>query len=130
MATSRPAPASVDEYIAVFAPNVQTILQKVRQAVRSAAPDAIEVISYRIPALKQNGIPVYYAAFKTHIGFYPPVNGDARLDAAAAPYKGVKGNLRFPLDKPIPYDLIERLTKLRVKQDLAKTAFKRNNGRT
>ena len=129
MATSRPAPASVDEYIAAFVPNVRAILQRVRQAVRSAAPDAIEVISYRIPALKQNGILLYFAAFKTHIGFYPPVRGDARLDAAAAPYKGEKGNLRFPFDKPIPYDLIERLTKLRVKQDLAKAASKRNTGR-
>jgi uncharacterized protein YdhG (YjbR/CyaY superfamily) len=68
MATSRPAPANVEEYIAAFAPNVQTILRRVRQAVRSAAPDAIEVISYRIPAFRQNGVLVYFAAFKTHIG--------------------------------------------------------------
>ena len=63
-----------------------------------------------MPALKLNGILVYFAAFKKHIGFYPPIRGDARLERAAAPYAGEKGNLRFPLDKPIPYDLIRRLT--------------------
>ena len=75
-----------------------------------------------MPALKLNGILVYFAAFKKHIGFYPPIRGDARLERAAAPYAGEKGNLRFPLDKPIPYDLIRRLTEFRVKQDLAKSA--------
>ena len=75
-----------------------------------------------MPAIKLNGILVYLAAFKKHIGFYPPISGDARLDErAAAPYAGEKGNLRFPLDT-IPYDLIRRLTEFRVKQDLAKAA--------
>ena len=122
MVTSRPAPANVDEYIATFSPEVQVILQQVRQVVRSAAPDAQEVMSYRIPALKLNGVLVYFAAFKKHIGFYPPVSGDARLEEAASHYAGEKGNLRFPMDKPIPFDLIERLTKLRVRQDLANAA--------
>ena len=105
------------------------MLQRVRQVVRAAAPDAQEVISYQMPAFKLNGILVYFAAFKNHIGFYPPVRGDARIEKAASPYAGEKGNLRFPLDKPIPFELINRLTKLRVKQDLAKAATNSKKGR-
>jgi len=82
-----------------------------------AAPEAREAISYGIPAFKQKRILVYFAAFKAHIGFYPPIRGDAKLEAAAARYANEKGNLRFPLDEPMPYKLIERLTKLRVRQD-------------
>ena len=130
MATHNPGPEDVDEYIAKYPPEVQAVLQQVRQVVRSAAPDAREVISYRMPALKQNGVLVYFAAFKNHIGLYPPIKGDARLQKAAAPYAGEKGNLRFPLDRPIPFDLIDRLTRLRVAQDLANTAAKGKKGRT
>lgn len=122
MATSPSKPLNVDQYIATFAPEIQAVLQQVRQVVRGAAPGAKELISYQMPALKQNGILVYFAAFKKHIGFYPPIKGDARLEEAAAPYAGEKGNLRFPIDKPMPFDLIRRLTELRVKQDLAKAA--------
>lgn len=122
VATSPTKPSNVDEYIATFAPHVQAVLQQVRQVVREAAPDAKEVISYQMPALKQNGMLVYFAAFKKHVGFYPPIKGDARLEKAAAPYAGEKGNLRFPLDQPMPFDLIRRLTEFRVKQDLAKAA--------
>lgn len=121
MATSN----TIDEYISGFSPEVQAILQKVRQVVRSAAPDAEEVISYQMPAIKLNGILVYFAAFKNHIGLYPPIKGDARLEQAVSPYAGEKGNLRFPLDQPIPYALIERIAKLRVKQDLAKAKAQR-----
>lgn len=120
MESIRAAPVSVDEYIQGFSPEVQAILQRVRQVVREAAPDAQEVISYRMPAVKQNGVLVYFAAFKNHIGVYPPITGDAGLQKAIAPYAGEKGNLRFPLDKPMPYDLISRITALRVKQDAAK----------
>lgn len=130
MATSRSTPANVDQYIATFPPQIQAVLQQVRQAVRSAAPDAQEVISYKMPALKLNGILVYFAAFKRHIGFYPPIRGNARLEKAASPYAGEKGNLRFPYDKPIPLDLISRLTELRVKQDLAKAAARGKRQRT
>ena len=80
MATQRPAAATVDAYIAAFPPDVQAVLQQVRQAVRAAAPMAEETISYQIPAYKQAGILVYFAAFKNHIGFYPPVNGDPAED--------------------------------------------------
>jgi len=119
------APTTVDEYIAAFPPEVRRILQRVRRAARAAAPEAREVISYRMPALKQNGVLVYFAAFKNHIGLYPPIKGDADIAKAIAPYAGEKGNLRFPFDEPIPYDLIARITALRLKQDLAKAASKR-----
>lgn len=124
MSSKRNAPETIDEYISAFSPEIQAILQQIRHVVRSAAPDAQEVISYQIPAFKLNGMLVYFAAFKKHIGFYPPVRGDARLEKAAAPYAGVKGNLKFPFDQPIPFDLIKRITKFRVKQSTAKAASK------
>lgn len=120
MAKIQRKPGTVDEYIASFDPAVQAILQKVRATARAAAPDAVEVLSYGIPALKRNGVLVYFAAFKGHIGFYPPIKGDAELERAASVYAGEKGNLRFPYDKPIPYDLISALTRLRAEQDLAR----------
>jgi uncharacterized protein YdhG (YjbR/CyaY superfamily) len=120
MPTVRAAPKSIDDYIAAFSPEVQTILERIRLTIRSAAPDAQETISYRIPTFTLNGALVHFAAFKEHIGFYPPVRGDARLEKASSAYAGEKGNLRFPLDQPIPYGLIERLVKLRAKQNLLK----------
>ena len=125
MATNRVVPKTIDEYISAFSPEVRAILQEVRQVVRSAAPGAQEAISYNIPAFKLNGVLVYFAAFKQHIGFYPPIRGDSRLEKAVSQYAGEKGNLRFPLDQPIPYALIERITKLRVKQNLAKAKAQR-----
>ena len=107
-------PRTVDEYIAGFAPDVQTILEKIRQTVKAAAPEAEETISYRMPAFKLNGVLVYFAAFKRHIGLYPPVRGDDNLMRAVKPYAGKKGNLQFPLDKPIPYELIRSIVKARV----------------
>ena len=129
MATGRFTPKSIDEYIAAFPPEVQTILERIRRTISDAAPDAKETISYQIPTFTLSGILVHFAAFKKHIGFYPPVSGDARLQKAVSPYAGEKGNLRFPLDQPIPYDLIERIVKFRVKQNLAKAAAKSKKGR-
>jgi uncharacterized protein YdhG (YjbR/CyaY superfamily) len=120
MATRRAAPKNVDEYIEAYPPDVRAVLERIRSTIRSAAPDAQEAISYQIPAFKLNGALVYFAAFKKHIGLYPPVRGDARLEKAIAPYAGEKGNLRFPLDHPIPFDLIERIVKFRVRQNRAK----------
>jgi uncharacterized protein YdhG (YjbR/CyaY superfamily) len=122
MATPKSNPARVDQYISAFPPDVRVILQKIRRVVRKAAPDAQETISYRILTFKLNGVLLYFAAFKKHIGLYPPVRGDARLEKAVARYAGEKGNLRFPLDEPIPYGLIERIAKLRVRQNRAKAA--------
>lgn len=130
MNSNQGIPKNVDEYIEGFSREIQAVLRRVRKTVRDAAPHAQEVISYRMPALKQNGILVYFAAFKGHIGLYPPVAGDARLLKAITPYAGPKGNLRFPYDKPIPYELISRITELRVKQDSAKSATKRTKART
>lgn len=117
-------PKDIDRYIEQFPVDVQSILQKVRETIKHAAPDAEEVISYQMPAFRQHGILVYFAAWKNHIGLYPPISGQKALEKAVAPYAGPKGNLQFPLGKPIPYDMIERIVKLRVKQDLAKAASK------
>jgi uncharacterized protein YdhG (YjbR/CyaY superfamily) len=113
-------PASVEDYIRSFPPQTRAVLRRIRSVVRAAAPDAREVISYHMPALKGNGILIYYAAFKQHIGVYPPIWGDAKLEVAVAPYAGPKGNLRFPLAGPIPYALIARVTRHRARQDAAK----------
>ena len=113
----------VDEYIAGFPPKTRAALRKVRGTLRKGAPDAEETISYRIPALRANGMLVYFAGFKNHIGMFPPVRGDARLIAALKRYQGPKGNLRFPLDEPMPLTLIARIAKLRVKQDQGKPAL-------
>ena len=113
-------PETIDEYNAGFPPEKRAILEKIRTTIRGAAPDAKEVISYRMPTFTQNGVLVHYAAFKNHIGLYPPVSGDAELEAALAPYAGEKGNLRFTLDQPIPYDLIGRIVKHKLKQNEAK----------
>jgi uncharacterized protein YdhG (YjbR/CyaY superfamily) len=121
MPTGRGQPKNIDEYIESFSPEVQAILEKIRLTIRDAAPGAQETISYKIPAFKLNRILVYFAAFKNHIGLYPPVRGDARLMKAISIYAGEKGNLQFPLDRPIPYGLIEKIVKLRVKQASSKT---------
>src|SRR5579862_3180352 len=121
MATQKSAATNIDEYIASCAPDVQPLLARIRSTIRKAAPDAQETISYKIPAFRLNGMLVYFAAFKNHIGFYPPVRGDARLEKAITPYAGPKGNLRFLLSQPIPHGLIERIVKFRVKQNLSKS---------
>ena len=121
MAGKRTTPRDIDEYISGFAPEVRLILERIRSTIRRAAPGAQETISYQIPAFRQNGVLVYFAAFKKHIGFYPPVRGDAALEKAVGRYAGEKGNLRFPLDEPIPYALIARIVKLRVRQDRKET---------
>jgi uncharacterized protein YdhG (YjbR/CyaY superfamily) len=120
-----PEAANIDAYIAASPLAAQPALRRIREIARAAAPDAKEAISYRMPALRGRGILVYFAAFKTHIGLFPPVRGDPRLDRDLARYRGPKGNLRFPLDEPMPYDLIERILRLRAEQDQAPTRRKR-----
>jgi uncharacterized protein YdhG (YjbR/CyaY superfamily) len=122
-------PKDIDQYIATFPSECQLVLAKVRQTIRDAAPDATETISYQMPAFKQHGILVYFAAWSKHIGLYPPISGDKSLEKAVARYAGPKGNLQFPLNEPIPYHLIERIVKLRVKQDSAKAAARRKKKR-
>jgi len=117
--TGRNAPGNIDEYIAAFSPGIQTILERIRSVIMQAAPDARETISYGMPAFAVNGVLVYFAAFRKHIGLYPPVRGDVRMEKAVSAYAGPKGNLKFPLDRPIPYDLIGRIVRLRAKQNLS-----------
>ena len=119
-----PKPQDIDSYVSRFPRDTQAILEKVRATIRQASPDAKETISYQIPAFKLNGILVHFAAWKKHIGLYQPFSGDKALEKAVAKYAGPKGNLQFPLDEPIPYDLIKRIVKLRVKQNMAKAAAK------
>ena len=113
-------PGTIDEYIAAFPRDVQALLERIRTTIHGAAPGAQETISYRIPAFTLNGMLVYFAAFRNHIGFYPPVRGDAKLEKALSRYAGEKGNLRFPLDEPIPHDLIERIVRHRIERNLEK----------
>ena len=113
-------PATIDHYIATFPPAVRTILRKIKRTVSDAVPDADETISYRMPAFKRDGVLLYFAAFTNHIGLFPPVKGDASLVRAVKRYAGPKGNLRFPLDEPIPYGLIKRIVKFRAKRNREK----------
>jgi uncharacterized protein YdhG (YjbR/CyaY superfamily) len=112
----------IDGYISQFPARVRAVLGKVRETIKNAAPDATEVISYQMPAFRGHGILVYFAAWKNHIGLYPPVRGDEALADAVARYAGPKGNLQFPLDEAVPYKLIGRIVKLRVRQDAEKAA--------
>jgi len=120
-------PANVDEYIARFSPEVQVILQRTRKIVRDAAPHALDVIGYGIPAARLNRILVYFAAFKKHIGLFAPNRGDTDLETAASRYAGLKGNLRFPLNEPIPHELIGRWARFRVAQESACTRADRRS---
>ncbi len=113
------APPTVDAYITGFPPEVQAILRKIRRIILDAAPSAAESIAYDMPAYKLKGKPlVYFAAFEKHIGFYPIPSGIEAFKEELSHYKGGKGSVQFPLDKPIPYDLIERIVQYRVKESL------------
>lgn len=122
MKPATPAPESVEAYIATFAPPVREILGTLRQAVREAAPEAEERISYRMPALFQHGVLVYYAAFKRHIGLYPPVP-EGPLRAQLARHAGPKGNLQFPLGEPLPLALIQAVVRARLAANLARAGL-------
>ena len=119
---------TIDAYISGASPAARPILRKIRALIRKAAPDAQEIISYRMPAFRRNGILLYFAAFKNHIGMFPPVKGDKDLERELKPYRGPKGNLQFPLDEPMPYKLIARIATLRAAQD-ARQAPKANKRR-
>ena len=109
------APKDIDAYIADAAVDVQPLLQKIRRTIKKASPKVEEVISYGIPAFELNGKRlVYFAAFKKHIGFYPPPPKAFKKEVAR--YAGPKGNLQFPLDEPMPLDLIKRIVLYKVKE--------------
>jgi len=121
MEKTRPGFASIDEYIAAFPPEIQEKLQAVRETIRAAAPDASEKISYQMPTFYLNGNLVHFAAFAHHIGFYPAPRGIEAFAAELAQYPGSKGAIRFPLDQPLPLDLIGRITRFRAEENRRKT---------
>ncbi len=120
-----PIPTTIDEYIAGFSPDIQTILEKIRATIRRAAPGAEEAIKYRMPTFTLHGNLVHFAAFKNHIGFYPVPTGIEKFKQELSAYKSAKGSVQFPLDKPIPYGLIGRIVKFRVKENLARAKGKK-----
>ena len=109
-------PASIDEYIAAFPPEVRAKLERIRAAIREAAPEAKERMAYRMPAFSQDGDLAFFAAFKAHIGFYPLPAAMEAFRERLAPYKTAKGSVQFPLDRPLPVDLIRRIVEFRVRE--------------
>lgn len=118
MKTNKTAPKNIDEYIAGFPAEVQAILQKIRTTIRKAAPGAEEKISYQIPSFALHGNLIHFAAFKKHIGLYPAPRTVAKFKHELSAYEGGKGTVQFPLDKPIPFDLIKRIVQFRVERNL------------
>ncbi|HNS11440.1 MAG TPA: DUF1801 domain-containing protein [Bacteroidia bacterium] len=113
-------PLNVDDYILGFSPEVQNILKQIRKTIKTAAPKAEEVISYGMPAYRQNGILVYFAAFKNHIGLYATPSGHSAFAKALSKYKQGKGSVQFPLDEAMPLNLISRIVKFRLKENNSK----------
>jgi uncharacterized protein YdhG (YjbR/CyaY superfamily) len=111
---------TIDEYIKTFPTDVQIILEKIRQTIRKAAPEATEAISYQMPAFKQNGVLVWFAAFRDHIGFFPTAAGIEAFKKELSLYVTGKGTVQFPLNGQIPYELLEKVVIFRVKENLAK----------
>lgn len=125
MKSTNAIPQTIDEYIAGFPKDVQDILQKIRMTIHEAAPEATEKISYQMPTFYLKGNLVHFAAFKEHIGFYPVPTGIKKFEKELSVYKQGKGSVQFPLDQPMPYDLISKIVKFRVKENLAKAAGKK-----
>lgn len=120
---------SIDEYIATLPEEIQSILQEIRETIRAAAPDAQEKISYQMPTFALHGNLVHFAAFKNHIGFYPTPSGVEAFQEELARYKGAKGSIQFPLNEPMPLDLITRIVKMRVAENLQKAQQKSRKGK-
>ena len=117
-ATSNTKFKTVDEYLSVQPENIRTILQKLRSTIKKSAPQAEELISYNLPAFKLQGMLVYFAAFKEHIGFYPTPSAIEAFKNELSPYKGAKGSVQFPIDKPLPLNLVTKIVKYKVKENL------------
>jgi uncharacterized protein YdhG (YjbR/CyaY superfamily) len=118
MKKGQTAPRTIDEYIARSPKEVRGTLEKTRSTIRKAAPDAEEAISYQMPTFRLKGNLVHFAAFPNHIGFYPTPSGIEKFKRELSGYKWAKGSVQFPLDRPIPYTLIRRITEFRVKENL------------
>ena len=124
MKTNQTSSPKIDAYIAAFPEDVQGILKKIRTTIHNAAPDAEETINYGIPTFTLKGNLVHFAGFKKHIGFYPTPTGIEKFKKELSVYEGAKGSVQFPLDKPIPYGLISKIVKFRVKENLERAAAK------
>lgn len=120
MAAPRMKSTTMDGYIALFPENVRDILEKFRRAIRESAPQAQEAISYGIPTFKLNGNLVHFAAFKNHVGFYPTPSAIKEFKIELSPYKQAKGSVQFPLDQPIPFDLVKKIVIYRVRENLSR----------
>jgi uncharacterized protein YdhG (YjbR/CyaY superfamily) len=118
---------SIDTYIANFPVDIQKKLQEIRSTIKASAPEAEEKISYQIPTFALKGNLVHFAAFKTHIGFYPTSSGIEKFKEELAAYQVSKGTVRFPLDQPIPYDLIARIVRFRLQENLERAQAKRSS---
>lgn len=115
-------PTTIDEYIAAFPADVQEILQRVRETVRTAVPQATEAISYGMPTFKLEGNLVHFGAAKNHLGFYPAPSGITAFEAELSSYKSSKGAVQFPYNQPIPYELIGKISRFRASENLEKAA--------
>jgi uncharacterized protein YdhG (YjbR/CyaY superfamily) len=120
---------SIDEYIATFPAEIQKILREIRAVVKAAAPDAQEKISYQMPTFFLSGNLIHFAAFKNHIGFYPAPTGIEAFAQELSVYKGAKGSIQFPINKPMPLDLITKIVKYRVAENLKKAEMKSSEKR-
>ncbi|NJN55349.1 MAG: hypothetical protein HC804_11670 [Anaerolineae bacterium] len=129
MKSEQTAPTTIDDYIADFPPDVQEILQKVRATIREAAPGAEESIKYQMPTFVLKGNLVYFGGFKKHVGFYPVPTGIEAFAEDLAPYKTGKGSIQFPYDKPVPYDLITKVVKFRVEENLRNAEAKKKKSK-
>ena len=127
MTTDPSGPKTIDEYIAGFPPEVQETLQKIRMTIRKAAPEAQETIKYKMPTFTLKGNLIYFAAYKKHISIYPVPSGSESFNKEIAVYRAEKSTVRFPLDKPIPYDLIDQMVRLRVQDNLSRAVAKEKN---
>ena len=116
---------TIDEYIAIHPPQIAALLQTIRETIRAAAPEAEETIAYMMPAFKQHGPLVYFAAFKKHIGFFPTSTGIAAFQKELSGFKTSKGTLQLPLDQPLPLDLITQITQFKVAENMEKAALKK-----
>ena len=123
--TSRNHFKTIDEYIAEFPKNVRDILEEIRSIIRESAPEAEEAIRYGIPTFMLNGNLVHFAAFKNHIGFYPTPSAINAFNKELSPYKLAKGTVQFPIDEPIPFDLIRKIVRYRVKETIARREEKK-----
>ena len=124
MITSTNKPETIDEYISLYPLEVQELLQKVRMVIKKAAPEAIEAIKYQLPTFVLNGNLVHFGAFKNHIGFYPAPSGISVFKQELSVYESGKGSIQFPMDGEIPYDLISKIVKFRVQENLEKVKTK------